>query len=74
MTRLLFGVVLIGSFMMLNLTAWGMGSRVPVEGTAAAEFKLLDLQGTTHSLSQYQGKIVLLNFWATFFFSFVMLQ
>lgn len=31
----------------------------------AADFKLQDLQGTTHKLSDYRGKWVLVNFWAT---------
>lgn len=46
-------------------TAWSMGSRVPVVGTPAEDFQLADLNGKMQSLSQYRGKIVLLNFWAT---------
>jgi peroxiredoxin len=45
--------------------AWSMGSRVPVVGTPAEDFQLMDLSGKTQSLSQHRGKIVLLNFWAT---------
>jgi peroxiredoxin len=45
--------------------AWSMGSRVPVVGTAAEDFQLVDLSGKMQSLSQYRGKIVLVNFWAT---------
>lgn len=45
--------------------AWSMGSRVPVVGTTAFDFTLTDLNGQPHSLSQYRGQIVLLNFWAT---------
>ncbi|MFY4727648.1 peroxiredoxin family protein, partial [Nitrospira sp. BLG_2] len=44
---------------------WGMGSRVPAVGTAAEDFRLTDLEGNLQSLSQYRGKIVLVNFWAT---------
>src|SRR5579885_645413 len=43
----------------------GMGERVPVVGMPAPEFTLTDLQGRTQSLSGYRGKVVLLNFWAT---------
>jgi peroxiredoxin len=43
----------------------GMGERPPVAGMPAAEFTLTDLDGRPQSLSQYRGKIVLLNFWAT---------
>lgn len=47
------------------LDGWSMGSRVPVVGSAVEDFQLVDLNGTTHSLSQYRGKVVLVNFWAT---------
>lgn len=45
--------------------AWSMGSRVPAVGAPAEDFRLVDLDGNVQSLSQYRGKIVLLNFWAT---------
>ncbi|MDF0650651.1 MAG: thiol-disulfide oxidoreductase [Nitrospira sp. LK265] len=44
---------------------WGMGSRVPAVGTTAEDFRLVDLEGMQQSLSQYRGKVVLVNFWAT---------
>jgi len=44
---------------------WSMGSRVPVVGMQAEDFSLIDLEGKPHSLSHYRGKIVLMNFWAT---------
>ena len=43
--------------------SWSMGSRVPAVGMPAEDFHLDDLEGKTQSLSQYRGKIVLLNFW-----------
>lgn len=42
-----------------------MGSRVPAVGTAAEDFRLPDLAGKVQSLSQYRGKVLLVNFWAT---------
>ncbi len=33
--------------------------------TVAAEFRVADTGGKTHTLEQYQGKWVLVNFWAT---------
>ena len=45
--------------------AWAMGSRVPVVGTPAEDFALVGLDGKEQRLSQYRGKVVLLNFWAT---------
>ncbi len=44
---------------------WSMGSRVPAVGMQAEDFSLIDLEGKSHSLSHYRGKIVLMNFWAT---------
>jgi len=34
--------------------------------TATPALKLTDLQGNTHDLQDYKGKIVLLQFWATY--------
>jgi peroxiredoxin len=48
-----------------TFNGWSMGSRVPVVGTPAEDFQLVDLNGKIQSLSEYRGKIVLLNFWAT---------
>lgn len=35
------------------------------KGSSAPEFTLQDLDGKQHRLSDYRGKVVLLNFWAT---------
>ena len=41
-------------------------SAVPVQVSyAAPELTLTDMQGTTHSLAQYHGQVVLVNLWAT---------
>ena len=48
-----------------TFNGWSMGSRVPVVGTPAEDFQLMDLNGTPQSLVDYRGKVVLLNFWAT---------
>ena len=31
----------------------------------APAFKLMDIEGATHQLSDYRGKVVIVNFWAT---------
>jgi len=43
----------------------GMAARPPVVGSPAPEIALKDLQGHEVRLSDLHGKIVLLNFWAT---------
>lgn len=37
----------------------------PYQGAQQRDFQLVDLTGQTHRLSDYQGKVVLLNFWAS---------
>jgi peroxiredoxin len=64
---------MIMGFALLTLTtsyhggdrAWSMAARPPVVGIPAADFSLPDLNGQVQSLKQYRGKIVLVNFWAT---------
>ncbi len=66
MRRAIGGVsVLVAILGLFVFEGWGMGSRVPSVGRQADDFRLVDLDGSSQSLSQYRGKIVLLNFWAT---------
>lgn len=37
----------------------------PVVGSPAPEFRLADMSGRTVTLSEYRGKVVLIDFWAT---------
>ncbi len=45
----------------------GLGSEQfnPYKNKPAPNFTLTDIQGRTHTLAQYRGKVVVLNFWAT---------
>ena len=63
---LFFGLMLCAALPALPaFDGWSMGSRVPTVGMQAEDFSLIDLEGKPQSLSQYRGKIVLVNFWAT---------
>ncbi len=61
MRKLLFSVVMVVS----ALGLLGMAGRPPLVGGPAPEITLKDLQGQEVRLSDLRGKIVLLNFWAT---------
>ena len=64
--RFLVGLLLAGMMLVTGGgLVWGMGSRVPAVGTAAEDFRLVDLEGKPQTLSQHRGKVVLVNFWAT---------
>lgn len=40
--------------------------KIPRVGDSAPDFQLIGLDGQVHKLSDYKGKVVLLNFWGTF--------
>lgn len=62
----MIGVLTVSLTLLISSSlVWGMGSRVPVVGTTVEDFQLTDLAGKQQSLSQYRGKVVLVNFWAT---------
>jgi len=42
------------------------GELKPYDGEALPDFTLNDMQGKPHALSDYQGQVVMLNFWATY--------
>ena len=58
-------VIVVAVLGLSALDGWSMGSRVPAVGMQAEDFRLVDLEGKPQSLSQYRGKVVLVNFWAT---------
>ncbi len=41
------------------------GSTLPVSGEASPEIRIKDLEGREHSLTEWRGKILVVNFWAT---------
>ena len=61
-------ICLLGMIVFLGhglFSVWGMASRPPLVGSPAPTFQLTSLGGTERSLKDYRGKVVLLNFWAT---------
>ena len=60
------GGVVVGLLIMLAVVFSGAASGGDeAKGEKAADFTLKDLNGDEVSLSDYEGKVVLLNFWAT---------
>jgi len=59
---LLFGLIGAAFYQILNQDEKPAGAKV---GAPAADFTLEDLEGNKVSLSDYKGKKVFLNFWAT---------
>ncbi|WP_284640310.1 thiol-disulfide oxidoreductase ResA [Paenibacillus silviterrae] len=57
-------VVIIGALTLGNNLF--LADKKPVQGGKAPEFKLVGLDGKQHQLSDYKGKIVVVNFWGTF--------
>ncbi len=55
-------VVLVVAFIFAILNP---GDAPPAVGKVAPDFELSDLQGQVVRLSKYRGKVVVLNFWAT---------
>ena len=58
-----FLILILTSVSLLGL--YGMASRLPLVGGPAPEIVLTDLQGQELKLADLRGKVVLLNFWAT---------
>ncbi len=64
------GIILLAILLSVNSHASELDERLAdmraevMQGEAFA-FSLKDLAGTSHDLSEWQGKVILLNFWAT---------
>jgi peroxiredoxin len=57
--------LMMGGIILVFISIMGMASRPPLIGSPAPHFQLVTLNGTPAAISDYRGKVVLLNFWAT---------
>lgn len=60
-------LVLVLLFVGIVTSAWGESKVLhPVKGQPPApDFELKDIDGSIHKLTDYRGKVVIVNFWAT---------
>jgi len=61
----LFAFVCFSTMMSIFYTGCGKQESSPIIGQPAPDFTLQDLEGNPVSLSDFKGKPVILNFWAT---------
>jgi peroxiredoxin len=52
-------------FLSMLLIAIGFGASALAQQQKAANFSLKSIDGTSYELSKYKGKVVVVNFWAT---------
>lgn len=61
-----YAVALLGAGAVVLLAWLSRGQRNPViAGSQAPAFTAVDEQGTSHSVEEYRGKVLLVNIWAT---------
>jgi len=61
---ILLAIVLIGAYAVATVV---FGSdEVPKVGEKAANFELLGMDGNVHTMSEYEGKARVINFWGTY--------
>ena len=60
-----FGIMLLGCFMLPVFSQDDTTSCSVVDKTANLDFTLLDMYGNAVNLNDYRGRVILLDFWAT---------
>ncbi|MNI34404.1 Thiol-disulfide oxidoreductase ResA [compost metagenome] len=59
-------VLIIGVFTIISNLSASDSKKYPQVGSKAPDFSLAGLDGKTHDMSAYKGKLVVANFWGTF--------
>lgn len=57
-------IIVLGGYA-IGSTVFGDREGRPTQGGKSPDFKLLGMDGSVHSLKDYRGKAVVINFWAT---------
>lgn len=60
--RIMLALLVMGS---AGIAAGGQGLNPLPDRPQASDFTLLDVDGNSHRLSDYRGKVMIVNFWAT---------
>jgi thiol-disulfide isomerase/thioredoxin len=60
----LFNTLILLAIVVLSTNAMA-GELKPYKGRPLPDFELVDLNGKKHSIAGYKGKVLLVNFWAT---------
>jgi len=56
---------MVAIIILLFISITGMASRPPLIGSPSPHFQLKTLKGSSTAIADYRGKVILLNFWAT---------
>jgi thiol-disulfide isomerase/thioredoxin len=51
-------------FLLIGLLLWGCGGKEEAQRSKGYDFTLYDLQGQQVSFSDFQGQVIMVNFWA----------
>lgn len=65
MRTLVMVILLVGFTLPAQAQRPGTGLTLLQDRAPAPDFELTDIDGTSHRLSDYRGKVLIINFWAT---------
>ncbi len=65
MRTLVMVILLVGFTLPIQAQRPGKGLTLLQDRAQAPDFELIDIEGNTYRLSDYRGKVLIINFWAT---------